>query len=147
MVVFTCNTCPYAHDYEGRINELAKKYAGDEGKVAVVAINVNKVKGDLLPDMIERAKEKGLVYPYLYDETQQIAKTYGAMRTPEFFVLNPTRKVVYMGAFDDNTKEAAVTKHHVEDAISAALREEVPTTAETPPVGCAIRYERTRRAR
>jgi hypothetical protein len=52
-----------------------------------------------------------------------------------------------MGAFDDNTKEAEVTKHYVEDAISAALRDEVPTTAETPPVGCAIRYERTRRAK
>ncbi len=145
VVIFTCNSCPYAKDYEGRINQLAKKYQASDSKVAVVAINVNKVKDDLLSAMKDRAKEQGLVYPYLFDETQQIAKEFGATRTPEFFVLNKERKVMYMGAFDDNTKEASVQKHYVEDAIAAALNKSSVGTAETPPVGCAIRFARERK--
>ncbi len=145
VVAFTCNTCPYAVDYEGRINELAKKYAAEDSKVAVVAINVNKVTGDLMPAMKERVEKQSLVYPYLYDETQQIAKAFGAARTPEFFVLDKNRKVVYMGAFDDNTKEAEVKKHYVEDAIAAALQGQPAPVAETPPVGCAVRYARERK--
>jgi len=145
VVVFTCNTCPYAVDYEGRINELAKKYSADDSQVAVIAINVNKVPGDLLPAMKERAEKQGLVYPYLYDESQQIAKAFGAARTPEFFVLNKERKIIYMGAFDDSTKEANVTKHYVEDAIAAAIGGKEAPVAETPPVGCAVRYARERK--
>src|SRR5262245_12100427 len=74
VVVFTCNSCPVAVDYEDRIIEFAKKYAAADGKVAVVAINVNTIPEDRLPKMQERAKEKGFNFPYLYDETQKIAK-------------------------------------------------------------------------
>ena len=96
VVVFTCNSCPYAVDAEDRLIELCKKYA-DRG-VAMVAINVNKVDEDLLPAMKEKAAEKKFPFAYLFDETQQIARDYGAMVTPECYVLDAKRKVLYMGS-------------------------------------------------
>jgi hypothetical protein len=97
-----------------------------------------------MPAMKARAKEKGFVFPYLFDETQQIAKAFGATRTPEFFVLNRERKIVYMGAMDDNPKAAEVKIRYVEEAINAALQGRGPTKAETPPIGCLIRFVRER---
>lgn len=145
VVVFTCNSCPYAVDYQNRINDFAKKYQGEDAKVAVVAINVNAVPADTLEKMKERAAEEEFVFPYLYDESQQIAKDYGAGRTPEFFVLNQERKIVYMGAFDDNTKVAEVKKHYVADAVDAVLTGGKVAVAETAPVGCAIRWAKEKR--
>ncbi len=145
VVVFTCNSCPYAVDYEDRINQLAKKYSGAGSRVSVVAINVNRIEADAFPAMRQRAEEKGFQFPYLYDESQKIAKEYGAMRTPEFFVLNQKREIVYMGAMDDNTKETLVKTRYVEDAIEATLAGRPAPVTETPPVGCAIRYARERR--
>ena len=147
VVVFTCNSCPYAVDYEDRINALARQHAGNAGKVAVVAINVNLVPADSLAKMKARAKDKGFVFPYLFDETQEIAKAYGATRTPEFFVLNSERKVVYMGAMDDNSTADKVMKKYVEPAIAAALAGNVPEVKETIAIGCNIRFARRRRER
>jgi thiol-disulfide isomerase/thioredoxin len=145
VVCFTCNTCPYAVDYEDRLIALAKKFAAEGGKCALVAINANRVKGDLLPAMQERATAKGFNFPYLHDETQQVARSYGATYTPEFVVLNKDRKVVYLGAMDDSPDGTHVTKHYVEDAVAAALAGKQPTVAETPAVGCAVRYVRERK--
>ena len=147
VVVFTCNSCPYAVDYEDRIVALAKRHAGPDGKAAVVAINVNTIAEDRLPKMKERAEAKGFDFPYLYDETQQIAKAYGAIFTPEFFVLDKERRVVYMGAMDDDTNAAKVKVNYVAEAIDATLAGKKPATAETIGIGCRIRYERTRRRR
>jgi len=88
VVVFTCNSCPIANDYEGRVNAFAKQHAGPESKVALVAINVNTIPDDRLDKMKQRAEKKKYSYPYLYDETQKIARDYGANYTPEFFVLD-----------------------------------------------------------
>jgi peroxiredoxin len=116
VVCFTCNTCPYAVDYEDRLIALANKFAADGNRCALVAINANKVKDDLLPAMTERAQAKGFNFPYLHDATQQVAKSYGATFTPEFVVLNKARKVVYLGAMDDSPDGKKVTKRYVEDA-------------------------------
>ncbi len=145
VVAFTCNSCPYAVDYEERINQLAKKYSSAGSQVAVIAINVNKVEKDLLPAMKIRAEERSFVFPYLLDETQKVAKEFGAGRTPEFFVLDQSRKIRYMGAFDDNTNADSVTKRYVQDAITAVLGDKPVSIRETPPVGCAIRYDKERR--
>lgn len=145
VVVFTCNSCPYAVDYEDRINALAKEHAGDSPKVRVVAINVNLASEDRLPKMQARAKEKGFAFPYLFDESQEIAKAYGATRTPEFFVLNKERKIVYMGAMDDNSNAEKVTKQYVKPAIAAAF--EGKTVKETVAIGCNIRFKPVRRER
>jgi peroxiredoxin len=145
VICFTCNTCPYAVDYEDRLIALAKKFAAEGDKCALVAINANKVKDDLLPAMQERAKTKGFNFPYLHDETQQVARSFGATYTPEFVVLNKQRKVIYLGAMDDSTDGKKITKRYVEDAVAAALAGKLPETTETPAVGCAVRYVRERK--
>jgi len=146
VVVFTCASCPTAADYEERINALAKTHAGDKSQVAVVAICVNQVKEDRLPALTERAKEKGFAFTYLYDESQKIAKDYGAVFTPEFYVLDRDRKVVYMGAMDDATDAAKVTRRYVDEAIVAALAGNKPEVGEVIARGCRVRYARERRA-
>jgi peroxiredoxin len=137
VVVFTCNSCPVAVGYESRIAAFAKKYAD---KVAVVAINVNTGKDDALPAMTERAAKKNSPYPYLYDPTQEIARRYGAKYTPEFFLLDKDRKVVYMGAMDDKAT-GEVKVRHLENAVTALFAGEALVTAETSAAaGCAIRF-------
>lgn len=147
VVVFTCVSCPTAADYEDRINALAKAHAGEEGQVAVVAICVNRVKEDQLPALTERAKEKGFAFTYLYDESQKVAKDYGAVFTPEFYVLDRDRKVVYMGAMDDSTDPAKVQKTYVADAIAAVVQNKTPEAKEVIARGCRVRYARERPAK
>jgi peroxiredoxin len=147
VLAFTCNSCPYATDHEGRIKELHQKFAGS-GKGVVIAINPNQVKDDLLPAMKARADSRGLKYLYLHDPTQAVAKSYGATYTPEFVVLNRDRRVVYLGAMDDSPElKKPVTKKYVEDAIAAALAGKLPEVTETPAVGCLVRYAREQRKR
>jgi peroxiredoxin len=145
VVVFTCCSCPAATDYEDRIIAFANKHAGRDDKVALVAINVNTVEEDRLPQMKERANKKGYRFPYLFDESQKIGRDYGAQYTPEFFVLNRDRKVIYMGAMDDRDDPARVKENYLEAAVRAALQGEKPANAETVARGCRIRYERKRR--
>ena len=140
VVVFTCNSCPAAESYEDRIIAFAKKYCGANDKVALVAINVNTVPEDRLEPMTERAKEKGFTFPYLYDESQKIGKKYGAGFTPEFFVMNKARKIVYIGAMDDRSPPNVVKNTYLESAVQAALKGEKPSVAETQARGCKVRY-------
>lgn len=144
VVVFTCNSCPVAADYEDRLVDFAKSHAGPGSKTAVVAINVNLIDEDRLPAMQERAKAKGYPFPYLFDETQKIAKDYGAGYTPEFFVLDKQRRVAYMGALDDSTDPAKAKTRHVEQAVAALLAGRAPAVKETVPIGCRIRFMRKR---
>jgi peroxiredoxin len=147
VLAFTCVSCPTAVDYEDRINGLAKQYAGPEGKVAVVAVCVNRVEADRLPQLTARAKEKEFAFQYLSDESQKVAKDYGALFTPEFFVLNKDRKIVYMGAMDDSNDPKAVQNKYVAAAIAAALKgnAEKPAVTETIARGCRIRFVRDRK--
>jgi peroxiredoxin len=141
VVVFTCNTCDVATGYEDRIIAFAKKH---EGQVAVVAINVSTKPADDLPHMKVRAKEKKFPYPYLFDESQAIGRAYGANYTPEFFLLDGERRVVYMGSMDDSTYAKRVKENYLEAAVEAVLKGETPAVAETAPRGCRIRYPRSR---
>jgi hypothetical protein len=132
-------------DYEDRIIAFANKHAGPNAPVAVVAVNVNTVEEDRLPKMTERAKEKGFTFPYLFDETQKIARDYGATYTPEFFVLDKDRKIAYLGAMDDKSKPGTATVFYLEDVVQALLKGGKPRVAETLARGCMIRYARQRR--
>jgi peroxiredoxin len=138
VLVFTCNHCPVSSSYEGRLIDFAKKYPAD--KLALVAINVNTDEEDSLPNMIVRAKEKAFNFPYLYDESQKTGRALGATVTPEFFVLNKERKVVYMGAMDDAINAKNVTTNYLVPAVEAALKGAQPATAETAARGCTILY-------
>lgn len=145
VVVFTCNSCPYAVDYEDRLVALGKKYSDNDSQVAVVAINVNTIPADRLEAMKERAEAKGFPFPYLWDETQEIARKFGAARTPECFLLDRDRKVLYMGAIDNNSDPGKVTQRFLEDAIAQALTGAKAAPGETPPIGCRIRFQDGRR--
>jgi peroxiredoxin len=141
VVAITCNHCPVAIAYQDRLVELQKKF-GPSSKVGIVAINVNNGDEDKLDKMKERAKEKGFRFPYAYDPTQKIARELGAAKTPEFFVFDKNRRLVYTGAMDDNMKAEKVTKHYVVDAVEAALKGEEPKEKTSPPVGCPILFDR-----
>ncbi len=147
VVVFTCNSCDYAVEYEDRIIAFAKKYSAADSGVSVVAINVNRIEEDSLPAMKKRAAKRKFPFMYLFDESQKIANDYGAIRTPEFFVLDKNRKIAYMGAFDDSTDASKVKKVYVEDAIAAVKSGKKPKVEETVAIGCRIRFERRRRKR
>jgi len=140
VVIFTCNSCPSAAAYESRIIPFAAKHAGPDAKVAVVAINVNLLKEDSLPEMTKRAEKKKYPYPYLFDPSQEIAKKFGAKYTPEFFVLDKARKVVYMGAMDDKDPPAEAGANFLEAAVLAALAGKTPEKKETLGRGCMIRF-------
>ena len=144
VVAFTCNSCPFAVEYEERIIAFAKKHARESSKVALVAVNVNTIKDDALPEMTKRAEKKKFPFAYLFDETQGIAKKYGANYTPEFFVLGKDRKVAYMGAFDDTSKAADVKVNYLADALAATLAGQPAPRGETLARGCKIRFNRAK---
>ena len=145
IVCFTCNSCPYAVDYEDRMIELQKKYAVHPQGVVLVAINANRKPSEQLDKMKQRAEEKKFSFAYLIDETQQVANSYRANFTPEFFVLNGERKVIFVGAMDDKTDATMVKEKYVEQAIEAALKNELPVTQRVPARGCAIPFKRSRK--
>ncbi|MES2690484.1 MAG: thioredoxin family protein, partial [Bacteroidota bacterium] len=139
IVVFTCNHCPFSQAYEDRIIELDKKYASKG--YPVIAINPNDVTRspeDSYAKMQERSKEKRFTFAYLHDETQQIAKTYGATRTPHVYLLKRTAKgneVVYVGAIDDNYEDAkAVKEKYVEAAVDALLANKAVAKTSTKAI-------------
>jgi peroxiredoxin len=137
VVCITCNHCPVAVAYEDRIIAFAKKYAD---KVDLVAINVNNIAADKLDKMTARAKEKGFTFPYLYDPSQKIARELGATVTPHFFVLNKDRKVVYIGAMDDDQESPKV--NYLDPAVDATLKGEKVEKTKTNARGCGIVYEK-----
>ncbi|WP_439622302.1 thioredoxin family protein [Gemmata sp.] len=141
VVVFTCNSCPVAKDYEDRIVALAAAHAGPDAKVAVVAINVNTGRDDALPAMRVRAEKKKFPFAYLFDPTQEIARRYGATYTPEFFVLGRDRTVLYAGALDDKSPPEEPSTRYVEAAVAAALAGKKVEAAETSAAaGCRIKF-------
>jgi peroxiredoxin len=142
-VVFTCNHCPYARAWEDRINQIARDYAGQG--VHLLAINANdatKYPGDSFEQMAKRATEKQFVFPYLQDESQTVARAYGAERTPEFFIFDAAGKLRYHGAPDDNYEEEQAVKHsYVREALDAILTGREVAIPETPAVGCTIKWK------
>ncbi len=143
VVCITCNHCPVAIAVEDRLVEFNKKFCGKDSKVGFVAINVNNGDADKLDKMKERAKTKGFNFTYAYDPSQKIGTDLGATRTPEFFVFDKERRLVYTGAIDDDTaKGEKITKKYLEDAVTAALKGETPKVQETKLVGCGIQYDK-----
>ena len=141
VLMQSCNHCPYVLAWEGRIDALAREYA-DRG-VRFVAVNSNDAEAypaDSFDAMVEHAREAGYSFDYLYDESQDVARALGSERTPEAFVFDADRRLVYHGAVDDNREEADVTKSYLRDALEAALAGETPPVADTPPVGCTVKW-------
>ncbi len=139
VVVFTCNHCPVAKAYQDRLIALQKDYK-DKG-VQVIAICSNKGSADDLEAMKKRAESAGFNFPYLYDETQQAGRSYGATCTPHVFVLDKNRKLAYMGAIDDEMHADKVKKQYLRAALDAILDGKTPETPVTLQFGCGIQYE------
>jgi len=147
IVIFSCNHCPYVKAYENRMVELHNKYASKG--FPVVAINSNDPKvqpEDSFEKMKERAKEKNFPFKYLFDEDQKVYPIYGATRTPHVFLLNKNNNdliVEYIGAIDDNYKDAsAVKEKYLENAVDALLAGEKPKVTETKAIGCSIKVKK-----
>jgi peroxiredoxin len=141
VLVQSCNHCPYVLAWEGRIDALAREYA-DRG-VRFVAVNSNDAEAypaDSFDAMVEHAREAGYSFDYLYDASQEVARALGSERTPEAFVFDADRRLVYHGAVDDNREEADVTTNYLRDALEAALAGQTPPVADTPPVGCTVKW-------
>jgi peroxiredoxin/copper chaperone CopZ len=139
VVAFISNHCPVATAYEQRLVQFTSDYR-DKG-VRVVAINVSNLASDRLEPMKARAAKSGFNFPYLYDPSQQIGRQFGALATPQVFVLDGQRRITYMGAIDDNQNPARVTKAYLSDAVEAVLAGREPEVTETRQFGCAIEYE------
>ena len=145
IVIFDCNTCPYSKAYNDRIVALNKKY---EAKgFPLIAINPNDATaspGDSFSEMVKYAKAKGYDFPYLQDETQSVAKAFGATNTPHVFILSKagaSLKVAYIGTIDDSPRDASsVKKRFVEDAVEALLAGKEVANSKTKAIGCGIKW-------
>lgn len=141
VVVFSCNHCPYVQAYEDRMVQLQKDYMGKS--VTLVAINSNDdhdYPEDSFENMIKRAKEKSFNFPYLRDDTQEIARKYGAICTPHVFTFGQERTLQYKGRIDDNRYPAQVKTNDLRNALDAILSGRKPSVQETKPFGCSIKW-------
>ena len=143
VLIFSCNHCPYVQAYEDRMVKLQRDYIGKG--VALVAINSNDdhdYPEDSFENMIKRAKDKGFNFQYLRDETQDIARKYGAICTPHVFAFDQHRTLQYKGRIDDNRNPADVKVHDLQNALEAMLAGRKPGIQETRPFGCSIKWSR-----
>lgn len=148
IIVFTCNTCPFAKAYESRIIALHRKYA-PQG-YPVVAINPNDPAvspGDSFAHMQTLARDRQYPFPYLLDETQAVAQAYGATRTPHIYIVTRQPagdlKVAYIGAIDDNSEDAAaVQKKYAETALTEIIAGKPAAVGSTKAIGCTIKWRK-----
>ncbi len=141
-VVFMCNHCPYVLAWLDRIIDAAREYAGED--VAFVGINANdaaKYPADSVERMQALAQERNLPFPYLRDESQEVARAYGAERTPEFFVFDRDLRLRYHGAPDSNYDDAESAEPYLQNALDAVLDDKAPPVQDTTPVGCTIKWK------
>jgi len=143
VVIFTCNHCPYAQAYEDRIIELAKDFDEEGAQFVLISSNdVTDYPADSFEQMKVRHDEKSFPFPYCYDESQEVAKSFGALCTPHCFVFNRDRVLKYKGRVDDNWKDAgAVTEHNLRDAIAALVKDQEPPAHEVNAIGCSIKWK------
>ena len=142
VIVFECNHCPYVVASIDRMNNISD-YCNSK-QIGFVGINSNDASvyaNDSFEHMVKRAKN-GMPYPYLYDETQEVAHSYGAKRTPEFFLFNSENVLIYRGRMDDSPRDPTqATTSELKDAIDAMLQERTPSVSETESIGCSVKWK------
>jgi peroxiredoxin len=143
IVVFSCNHCPYVTGSEERIKRL---YADLAPKgLALIAINSNETDNhptDSFEHMVQRAKDQGFRFPYVRDESQDVAKAYGALRTPHFYLFDAAGKLCYTGRLDDNPRSPGQeTTHELRDAAEAVLAGKPVAVPLTNPIGCNVKWK------
>lgn len=142
VVVFTCNHCPYAQAYEGRLFRLATEFSAKAAFLAINSNDTSKYPQDSFENMKLRAKEKGFPYPYLWDESQETARAYGALVTPHVFVFDRSGKLAYQGGVDNNWEnEKGVTRQYLRDALTELVIGKPVTRKTAPVIGCSIKWK------
>lgn len=143
VIIFSCNHCPYVQAYEQRIIEIQKEF--ENRGVQIIAINSNddiKYPEDSFEEMKKRAADKNFNFPYLRDETQEVARSYGATHTPQIFLFDENRKLRYEGKIDDNWQEPEKVKsRYLRDAILEVLEGKEVSVPETFSIGCTIKWK------
>jgi peroxiredoxin len=143
VVFFTCNHCPYVIGSDEVTRAAADKFA--EMGVRFVAINSNSAntyETDDFPHMVKRMEEHHFPWLYLYDETQEVALAYGALRTPHFYVFDKDRKLVYTGRGVDSPRDASrITVNNLERALEELVRGKEISVPVTNPIGCNVKWE------
>ena len=143
-IMFICNHCPYVIAVQQRINQIAKDYS--DKSFALVAINSNDVETypeDSFENMKIRAKEQGYIFPYLFDETQEVAKEYDAVCTPDIYLYDEKRILRYRGRIDNNWKdESKATRQELRMAINALLNDKEIVFETIPSMGCSIKWRK-----
>ncbi|HDH57089.1 MAG TPA: thioredoxin family protein [Bacteroidetes bacterium] len=142
VVIFTCNHCPYAQAVEDRIIQLRREYEGKSVQLVGICSNdPNFVPEDSFENLQKRWREKNYGFPYLHDLEQDVAKAFGAVCTPEYFVYGPDRKLAYHGRMDDNWKEPhKVTRRELKEAIDLILAGKTVDFKQIPSMGCSIKW-------
>ena len=142
IIVFTCNHCPYAKAVEERLIKLGKEYKNDVDFVLISSNDSENYPEDSPKKMAERHTEKGYPFPYLYDETQEVAKAYSAVCTPDIFLYNSDRKLEYRGRIDDNWQNPEqVEREELKMAIEAVLNGKTIDFEQKPSMGCNIKWK------
>jgi peroxiredoxin len=148
LVVFTCNACPWVKLWEQRVAEIGN--AALAAGFGVVAINSNDPSAnaeDGFGEMKKRSKALKLKFPYVVDGTSDVARAFGATRTPEAFVFGADGKLVYHGTVDDSPKDVAAIKNFwLRDAVNEVAEGKAVTTAETKAFGCTIKFRGAKKA-
>jgi len=142
VVIFTCNHCPYAKAVEDRLVNLGNDYKGRTDFVLISSNDIENYPADSPEKMAEKAKDKNYPFPYLFDETQEIAKAYSAVCTPDIFLYNKDRKLEYRGRLDDNWQNPqSVTREELRMAIDAVLSGSKIEFDQIPSMGCNIKWK------
>jgi peroxiredoxin len=144
VVMFICNHCPFVKHLADALAVFAADYMAKG--VAVVGINSNDVAShpaDSPEQMVREAEERGYRFPYLYDETQEVAKSYRAACTPDFFLFDRDRRLVYRGQFDDSRPDNGkpITGADLRAAVDAVLAGKTPNDQQRPSIGCNIKWK------
>jgi peroxiredoxin len=144
LVIFMCNHCPFVKHLANAIAQFTSEYM--EKGLAVVGINANDVANypsDSPEQMVREAEERGYRFPYLYDETQEVAKAYRAACTPDFFLFDRDRRLVYRGQFDDSRPDSGkpITGADLRAAVDAILGGRKPKDEQLPSIGCNIKWK------
>ncbi|MEA2700210.1 MAG: hypothetical protein QOI66_4481 [Myxococcales bacterium] len=143
VVMFICNHCPYVKAVEDRLIDLARTY-GPRGAqlVAVCSNDAATYPDDAFPKLVQRWREKNYGFPYLHDESQDVARAFGAVCTPDIFVYDRDRRLAYRGRIDDSWKdESKVTRRELAAALDALLDGGRPSPQQRPSMGCSIKWK------
>lgn len=144
LVMFICRHCPYVKHVQDQLAQIGKDYQDKDIGIVAISANDPKAYPEDAPDSLkEQAEELGFTFPYLYDETQEVAKAYTATCTPDLFLFDADKKLVYRGRLDDSRpgNNVPITGKDLRNALDTVLSEGLPDTNQKPSMGCGIKWK------